>query len=175
MIIQEADPVLGNPSADVVLIEFFDPNCSHCQRFHSVMQGVIEKYGDRVKYYKHPVPVWQYSIRQIEAMFLAKEKGKYYEMIDEQMQNPQEGEMSIEALTGIAELIGIDPQWMRSQLNDQGMRKEVGRASFMARRAGVESTPTLTIGRKIVSSDQPTSCIGRLIERTLLDTPSKEE
>lgn len=171
---RDSDPVLGNSSADVLLIEFFDPNCSHCQRFHSVMKGVMEEYGDQVKYYKHPIPVWQYSVRQIEAMFLAREKGKYYEMIDQQMENPTDGEMSVGSLARMADSIGIDPEWMRNQLNEHTMQKEVGRTSFMARQAGVENTPTLAIEGKIVSPKQPTSCIGRLIEQTLQKEASSE-
>ncbi|MFB6098482.1 MAG: DsbA family protein, partial [Salinibacter sp.] len=94
-IMLESDPVLGNPSADVLLVEFFDPNCTPCQRFDPIMEKVMEKYGDRIQFYMHPIPASQYSVRQIAAMLLAKEKGKYYEMIDLQLENPQKRGMGI--------------------------------------------------------------------------------
>lgn len=166
-IVSDSEPVLGNPSANVLLIEFFDPNCPHCQRLHSVMKKVVEEYGDRVRYYKHPVPVWQYSVQQIGAILLAKEKGKYYEMIDKQLESGQQGGLDIDRLVEMADEIGLSPEWMRKQLNQKGLQKRVGQTSVVARKAGVQSTPTLAIGRDIVSSSQPTSCIGELIERKL--------
>lgn len=166
-IMSDSDPVLGNPSADVLLIEFFDPNCHHCRRIHSVMKDVMKKYGDRVKFYMHPIPAWRYSIRQIEALLLAKEKGKYYEMIDQQLENQQKRGLSVDQIAAMADSIGIDPSWMRDRLKRQAVRKQVGRRSYQAQKAGVKNAPTLAIGRKIISSSQPTSCIGRLIERTL--------
>lgn len=167
VIIQDSDPTLGNPSADVLLTEFLDPNCSHCQRIHSSVKEVVDEFGDQIRYFALTIPVWKYSARQIEAIFLAKEKGKYYEMIDQQLKNSQQGELSIARLGALADSIGIDAEWMRSQLTQKASRKEVGRASFMAQKAGIENIPTLAIGRNVISPEQPTSCIARLVERTL--------
>lgn len=166
----DSDPVQGNPSSEVLLIEFFDPNCEPCQRFNPILKKVMEKYGDQIQYYMHPIPVWQYSFRQIEALLLAKEKGKYYEMIDLQFENAKERGMNIEQLVALADSLNIDTEWMRSRLEMKRMRKEVGRLSYQAKKAGVKTTPTFAIGRKIISPSQPTSCIARLIDRTLQDT-----
>lgn len=168
-IMLDSDPVQGNPSSEVLLIEFFDPNCEPCQRFNPILKKVMERYGDRIKYYMHPIPVWQYSTRQIAALLLAKEKGKYYEMIDLQFKNATKRGMNIEQLVALADSLNIDTEWMRSRLQMERMRKEVGRLSYQANKAGVRTTPTFAIGRKIISSSQPTSCIARLIERTLQD------
>lgn len=172
-IMLESDPVLGNPSADVILIEFFDPNCTPCQRFHPIMKKVMETYGDRIKYYMHPIPVWKYSLRQIEAILLSKEKGKYYEMIDQQLEHPQEKGLDVEDLVAMADSVGIDSEWMRRRIEENAVRKQVGRISYQAQRAGVKNTPTFSIGRRIISSSQSPSCIGRLIERTLQRTETK--
>lgn len=57
----DSEPVQGNPEADLLLVEFFDPNRPPCQRFKPVMDQVMSTYGDRVRYYKQPVPLWQFS------------------------------------------------------------------------------------------------------------------
>jgi protein-disulfide isomerase len=162
------EPVQGNSDAEVLLTEFFDPNCPHCQRFKPVMDKVMAQYGDQVRYYKQPLPLWPFSRPQIQAMLLAKEKGKYYEMIDAQLTSPNAGRggMTTDQIVGLAEDVGIDPDWMRSRLQSNAKQAAVNRLPYEARQAGVNSTPTLAIGQKVVSSRSP-ACIGRLIEQEL--------
>jgi len=164
----ESEPVQGNVDADLLLVEFFDPNCPHCQDFKPVMDQVMEQYGDRVRYYKQPVPLWQFSRPQIRAILLAKQQGKYYDMIDAQLTSPNAGRggMTTDQLVSLAEGIGMDPDWMREKLNSGDMQAAVNRLPYEARKAGVQSTPTLAIGRKIVGN-RSAACIGQLIEREL--------
>ena len=164
----ESEPVQGNVDADLLLVEFFDPNCPHCQDFKPVMDQVMEQYGDRVRYYKQPVPLWQFSRPQIRAILLAKQQGKYYDMIDAQLTSPNAGKggMTTDQLVSLAEGIGMDPDWMREKLNSGDMQAAVNRLPYEARKAGVQSTPTLAIGGKIVGN-RSSGCIGQLIEREL--------
>jgi len=162
------EPVQGNADAELLLTEFFDPNCPHCQRFKPVMDKVMAKYGDQVRYYKQPLPLWPFSRPQVQAILLAKEKGKYYEMIDAQLTSPNAGKggMTTDQIVSLAEDVGIDPDWMRSSLQSNTKQAAVNRLPYEARQAGVNSTPTLAIGQKVVGSRSP-SCIGKLLEQEL--------
>ena len=40
-LISDNDPMLGNPASDVVVIEYFDPNCPHCQDLHPLMKQMV--------------------------------------------------------------------------------------------------------------------------------------
>jgi len=171
------EPVQGNPEADLLLVEFFDPNCPHCQRFKPVMDQVMSTYGDRVRYYKQPVPLWQFSRPQVRALLLAKEKGKYYEMIDAQLTSPNSGKggMTTGQIVALAEQVGLDPGWMRSKLQSGAKRSRLNRLPYEARKAGVQSTPTLAVGGKVVGN-RSAACIGQLIKRELggAETTSSE-
>lgn len=159
--------VQGNPDADLLMVEFFDPNCPHCQRFHPTIQSVMESYGDRVRLHMQPVPLWKFSLDQMRAMFIAKQKDKYNEMIHAQLTSPNAGKggMTIDQLVAIAEDIGLDAEWFRTQFsNTSTMREEVRRLRHEARKSGISKTPTVTIGKKIVSN-QSADCIGQLIEQ----------
>lgn len=164
----ESQPVQGNAEADLLLVEFFDPNCPHCQDFGPVMDQVMEKYGDQVRFYKQPVPLWQFSRPQIRAILLAKQQDKYYEMIDAQLESPNAGKggMTTDQIVSLAEDIGIDPNWMSEKLQSDDMQSAVNRLPYEARKAGVRSTPTLAIGGKIVGN-RSAGCIGQLIEQEL--------
>lgn len=167
-LVTDSDPVQGASDADVLLVEFFDPNCPHCQDFKPVMDQVMETYGDRVRYYKQPVPLWQFSREQIRAMLIAKEKGKYYEMVDAQLESPYAGKggLTTDQIVALAEDIGLDPDWMREQLASDAKQSSVNRLPYEARKAGIESTPTLAIGDKIVGN-RSADCIGQLVEQEL--------
>ncbi len=169
----KSEPVQGNTEADLLLVEFFDPNCPHCQDFKPVMDQVMEQYGDRVRYYKQPVPLWQFSRPQIQAILLAKQQGKYYDMIDAQLTSSYAGKggMTTDQLASLAEEIGIDGDWMREKLNSGDMQAAVNRLPYEARKAGVQSTPTLAIGGKVVGN-RSAACIGQLIEQELSGSAS---
>jgi len=171
------EPVHGNPDANLLVTEFFDPNCPHCQRFHPVMKKVLQKHEDQIRFFMQPVPLWAFSRQQMQAMFIAKEKGKYYEMIDAQLTSPNAGKggMTADQIVSLAEDIGIDPGWMRSRLQSNAKQSAVNRLTYEARQAGIESTPTLAIGKKIVSN-RSASCISQLIEQELdgAETSSSE-
>ncbi len=39
------DHIRGNPSANIVFVEFSDTECPFCKRFHFTMQQIINEYG----------------------------------------------------------------------------------------------------------------------------------
>jgi protein-disulfide isomerase len=167
-LVGSGDPVLGNPEADLTLVEFFDPNCAHCARFHPVMKEVMRKYGDRAKLYMHPFPLWKYSLPQIQAMLLAGEQGKYYDMIDAQMQTLYRDGMSRARLGALADSLGMARAPFVQALREGRKAKAVLALHRQGRRAGVESTPTLAIGERVVAPASRTAgCIGQLIEEEL--------
>lgn len=43
--LRDDDHILGNPKADVIIIEYSDAQCPFCQRFHETMTKVMNDYG----------------------------------------------------------------------------------------------------------------------------------
>jgi protein-disulfide isomerase len=39
------DHIVGNPDADIVIVEYSDLECPYCKVFHETMKSIIEKYG----------------------------------------------------------------------------------------------------------------------------------
>lgn len=89
-------------------------------------------------------------------------------MIDAQLTSPNAGNggMTTDQIVALGGEVGIDPGWMRSKLQSGAKRAPLNRLPHEARQAGVESTPTLAIGGKVVGN-RSAACIGRLIEREL--------
>src|SRR3989338_6381005 len=45
--VSSTDHIRGNPNAKVKVIEFSDPECPFCKRFHKTMNQIIDEYGER--------------------------------------------------------------------------------------------------------------------------------
>lgn len=43
--VTEDDHLLGNPNADIILIEYADLDCPYCHEFHSTMERIMNDYG----------------------------------------------------------------------------------------------------------------------------------
>jgi protein-disulfide isomerase len=43
--IDASDHILGNPNADIVIVEYSDFECPFCKGFHNTMKRVMEEYG----------------------------------------------------------------------------------------------------------------------------------
>ena len=39
------DHILGNPSADVIVVEYADLTCGYCREFHKTMRALMDEYG----------------------------------------------------------------------------------------------------------------------------------
>lgn len=162
------DPKVGDTESPVTVVEFFDPNCSHCQSFHSVMQQVMAQYSDRVEFVMKPFPLWQYSLNQIEAMILAGREGKFYEMIDAQMARGVTSGLSDQQLIDIAEEIDLDVDAFSEALKGDEVRNRAIYYHKQGEQFGIRSTPTVVInGRVVAGSSRTTECMTTLIEQQL--------
>lgn len=43
--ITEADHILGNPNADVIIVEYSDTECPYCKQFQQTLERVMDEYG----------------------------------------------------------------------------------------------------------------------------------
>ena len=162
------DPYLGNPGSDVVVVEFFDPNCPHCQEFHSTMKELVSRYEDEVLFYMKPYPLWDYSIPQLVALRLAARQGKFYEMLDKQFAHQERGGLSNDELAELAGEIGMDEGQFARQLQSEAIRQEVLKQKERLNQAGISSTPTLAIGKRVFSRQSHYfTCLSRLVEEEL--------
>lgn len=159
------DPVMGNADASVTVIEYFDPNCPHCKTMHAVMEQAIEAYGEEARFVFKPMPLWGYSVPQIEAMYAAAQEGKFFEMMDRQFARQQQGGLNLEQLKAIATNIGMNPDVLATRLEQQTYREQVLQARKQAVSIGVSSTPTVLVnGRFIQGTSRSLRCIGAFIE-----------
>ena len=68
--VSASDHILGNPNADIVIVEFSDLECPFCKNFHITMQQIMEDFGKdgRVAWVYRHFPLTQLHPKaQVEA------------------------------------------------------------------------------------------------------------
>lgn len=164
------DPYKGNFDAEVTVIEFFDVNCPHCRTFHPIMEQVVEDSGAHARFFMIPFVLWQYSLLQTEALFVAAQDGLYFEMLQAQYDNQKQGGMNMDELTVLAGDIGLDQQVFRQRLERGLNQRMILERRQQISETGVRGTPSVMINGRFISSDSKSRvCLNQLIAETAAD------
>lgn len=84
---EDGDHVLGNPDAEVTIIEYSDYECPFCKQFHPTLDRIVKESGGSVKWIYRHYPLHQNSVeRLVAAECVADIKGndafwKYSELL----------------------------------------------------------------------------------------------
>ena len=170
-------PYEGSADASVNVMKIFDPNCPHCKTLHAELERIIPQLEDKARFYYKPYPIWPYSIPQVQALYLAGEEGKFFEMLNAQFDNQQilaalrqrspDGSEVMNSLVAMADEVGLDGERVRSEI---AARKYVGliqQQNDLIGEIGIHSVPKVMIeGRVVASTPQAftTECLGGLID-----------
>jgi uncharacterized membrane protein/predicted DsbA family dithiol-disulfide isomerase len=170
-------PYEGSADAPVNVVKIFDPNCPHCKTLHQQLERIVPQLASEARFYYKPYPIWDYSIPQVQALYLAGEEGKFFEMLDQQFVNQQvlaalrqqspDGAPIMSSLVQMAEQIGLDGERVRSEIE---ARKYVGliqQQNEIISGIGINSVPKIMIEGRVVASTAEAftaECLGGLID-----------
>lgn len=153
-------PFLGPEDAEIVAIEVFDPNCPHCKTLANTIDPLAEARGD-IKVHYVPYPLRQNSVGQVVALKLAEREGKFMALLHEMFERQDNTwGMSLDELLATVQAVGMDPEAMRSALEDQATLQPIlnqiqldatAVETAFADADGSMSTPRLAIGNRVVT------------------------
>ncbi len=146
------DHVLGNPDADVVLIEYSDAQCPFCQRFHSTLQQVMENYGKTgavaIVYRHFPLSqIHPYAQKGAEGLECANELGGNvaFWKFEDKIFATDTASIEESALPSLASAIGLDPQKFASCVSSGKYAGRVQKDYEDGVNIGVKGTPYTVI------------------------------
>ncbi len=183
--VDKNDHILGNPNADVLLVEYSDPECPFCKKFHPTMNRIIDEYGKDGKVawvYRHfPIDSLHSKAREeTEATECANELGgntafwKYINKIFEI--TPSNNGLDLALLPKIAKEQGLDETAFKECLASKKYSKHVEEDYQGGLEAGTKGTPyTLLITKKDgkiypISGAQPYSTVKTIVDSALIGT-----
>lgn len=137
----------GNPDATVTLTEYSDFQCPACASFEPALEGVMEEYGDSIRFeYKHfPLPIHSSAMPAAVAAEAAAQQGKFFEYHDLLFTNQQAWSNSNTPnvlFIKYAEDLGLDVETFRRHMNAPILRDKVRDSVAEGRELQVTGTPT---------------------------------
>ncbi len=133
----------GNPKAKVALVEYADFQCPYCTRALPVINQLLAKYPEDLKYvYKHLplVSIHKFAEPAARASVAAGNQGKFWQMYDVLFANQRA--LDDASLKKYAGDLGLDMARYEKDLADPATAAAVNRDVEEANRIGVNGTPT---------------------------------
>ena len=146
MPVGERDHVKRSLGVPVVLVEYGDYECPHCQEVYPILHELKERMGDRISYvYRHFPISRQHPHAQLaaEAAEAAAAQGKFWEMHHRLFTH--QNELEFDDLMGHARDLGLDMDRFRSELEEHTYAERVREDFLSGVRSGVNGTPTFYI------------------------------
>lgn len=143
-------PSIGNPNADVTVIEFFDYHCGYCKRFFpEIPQLLQEDKNVRFVFKEFPIlsPDSVTAAKAALAVYSIEPK-KYFDYHIELMHSS--GKFTKETLTDLAQKNGIDPEVFKKALANPDLDKLIENNKKLASDIGVDATPSIVIGTEMM-------------------------
>jgi protein-disulfide isomerase len=179
--VQGGDWIVGNPKADIVIIEFSDPECPFCKQFHSTMKRVMDEYGTNGKvawvYRHYPIEQLHPAAPKIaEGMECAGEvggNGKFWEFADKVYARPQGATpLDTAGMETIAREVGLNVSEWSSCLSSGKMKERVTADTQDGVAEGVSGTPHSILvtksGNKVtIRGAQPFEAVKAIIDSAL--------
>lgn len=143
--------MLGSEKAPMTVVEFADYQCPACRGFHlEVFDKLKKDYIDtgKLRFYTRDLPFNDAKpddMRATEAARCAGEQGKYWEMRDVMITNPDRLQFS--ELSAIAGKLGIQVPGFQQCVESQRYKAKVEADLQDAMKMRIEGTPMFIIGK----------------------------
>ncbi len=158
-------PALGARTGASVVV-FLDPNCPSCVHEFATVRTLARSHGDRASFHVFSRVLWDYSLLQTQALELARQQGKYFELWQLMFDRQQRGGMDLPAIGKLFRELDLDRNDLENRL--AAVRPEVVARREKAAAAGIDSTPTIYLnGVRVDNRSWDEKSLGRLIDQAL--------
>jgi len=159
---RDADsPVAGNPSGDVVIVEFNDYQCPYCKRTHQVMKSVVGADGKIKVIYKDLPILGEASKIAALAALAAVRQDKHLALHNALME--YSGKLDRDKIFEIVASVGIDRAQLEKDMEDPKLKQIIERNLSLASALGVRGTPAFVIGKQFVPGAIDAATLKQLI------------
>ena len=165
---KDDDPMLGDPNAQVTIIQFAEFQCPYCGKSKETVDRILKEYEGKVNMVARDFPLGFHdrAIPAAVAANCAGEQGKYWEMYDILMANQRA--LGDEDLAGHATKAGVpDMDKWTACLSDPAQAEEVNKDFQDGSAVGVTGTPAFFINGVMLSGAQPYEKFKEIIDQEL--------
>lgn len=141
-------PTAGNPDGKVLLVEFFDYQCSHCKEMQPVIDKVLS--GKNVKIIYKEFPIFGDASNYAAQMALAANKqNKYLEFHNALMKHS--GALNATKIQEIAKSVGLNVEQLKKDMTDPAVKQEISDTYDLAKALNLAGTPSFVLSNKAMT------------------------
>lgn len=154
-------PIGGNPSGDVVIVEFNDYQCPYCKRAYQAVKAASGADG-KVKIIYKDLPILGEPSRIAALAALASVKqGKHLALHNALMEFT--GKLDRDKILELASSAGIDRAQLEKDMEDPKLKQIIDRNMALASALGIRGTPAFVIGKQFVPGAVDAATLKQLI------------
>lgn len=146
---EPASPVIGDAHGNVTLVEFFDYQCSVCQRMAPVVNELMKKHPElRIVMKEWPIfgEASQYAAKATLASVKQDKFLPFYEALITNSEG-QEGHLTTDQVDAIAKSAGVDVAQMQQDMKDPAYDNELTNNLKLAEAMHLVGTPAFVIAK----------------------------
>jgi protein-disulfide isomerase len=139
------DHILGNPKAEITLVEYGDYQCPYCGEAYPIIKKVEQKYDDRLRMVFRNFPITELHSRAgfgAEMAESAGAQGKFWEMHDFLFERQASLNDENLFLNFAKATLGPDADRLRDEVHRQAHSSRINEDFASGVRSGVNGTPT---------------------------------
>ncbi len=157
----------GPATAPVTMVEFSDYQCPFCQRAEQTVEGLLTKYGDKLRFVivDYPIEGHPGAFPAAKAARCAGDQGKFWEYHRSLLQQP--GNFSEKDFKDRAASLGLKGEDFASCLAGDRHDAAIKHGLEQAASLGVQATPTFFINGRMISGAREAEVFESLIEEEL--------
>ena len=152
LLIRDYSPSIGNKNAKVTIVEFFDPACETCKKFHPFVKRLMSKNPGRIRLVLRYTPLHKGSDYVAKFLEASRLQNKFWETLEEIYEaqpiwashhNPQP-----EKLWTLLDYVGLDLNRVREDMQGPIIAQRIQQDIADARKLQVTKTPGFFVNGK---------------------------
>jgi len=146
----------GNPQAKVTIVEFLDPACGTCKKFHPIINELLKKYPDKINLVIRYAPFHPGSDQMIAILEAVRKQDQFWNVLDIMFETQEAWAINHQArpelFWGYLKAYGFDVERIQQDMQDPAIKKIIAQDLADGELLGATKTPTFFVNGKPLSS-----------------------
>ncbi len=151
----ESPPILGNPNGDIVVVAFYDYNCSFCKKANDYENEIIAS-DSGVKVVLRPIPILGGTSTYAAKIALAVQRVSSNNFLNVHNELMKMQEISEENVKTMLAKYNIDYSLIENEVNSYSVRQIIAKNFDLAKELGIKGTPSYIINGNFAPGLIPT-------------------
>jgi len=148
-------PIMGEESAPVTIVEFFDPACEACRAFHPIVKSILDEHAGQVRVVLRYAAFHDGSDEAVKILEAARLQNVFEPvmeaLLDAQPQWANHGAPQLDLAWDAAAEAGLDVTAARAAMDDPEIIRRLEQDTADIQVVGVRQTPTFFVdGRPLM-------------------------